>query len=73
MKRTLSLETCMDIFDWFDDDTNEYINHILLSKLDGEQRVRRTLPELRRRAAWLVRIHEGTKAAYPTELLNQPA
>lgn len=46
MKRTLSLETCMDIFDWFDDDTYEYINHILLSKLDGEQRVRRTLPEL---------------------------
>jgi hypothetical protein len=26
----LSLETCMDIFDWFDDNTFEYINHILL-------------------------------------------
>ena len=33
----LSLETCMDIFDWFDDSTFEYINHILTSKANGEQ------------------------------------
>ena len=25
----LDLYTCMDIFDWFDDSTFEYINHIL--------------------------------------------
>lgn len=28
----LDLYTCMDIFDWFDDNTFEYINHILTSK-----------------------------------------
>ena len=69
----LSLETCMDIFDWFDDSTFEYINHILLCKINGEERVKRTLPELRKRARWLLKIHRGTEGAYPEELLNQPA
>ena len=70
---TLSLETCMDIFDWFDDSSFEYINHILTCKVKGEERVRRTLPELRKRARWLLKIHRGTEGAYPEELLNQPA
>ena len=69
----LSLETCMDIFDWFDDSTFEYINHILTCKVNGEQRVKHALPELRKRARWLLRIHKGTESAYPEELLNQLA
>ena len=61
----LDLDTCMDIFDWFDDNTYEYLNHILLSKLDGEERIKRALPEIRKRAQWLLKIHRGTKCAYP--------
>ena len=68
----MSLDTCMDIFDWFDDNTFEYINHILLCKVDGEERVKRALPELRKHARWLLKLHRGTEAAYPEELLNQP-
>ena len=56
----LDLDTCMDIFDWFDDNTYEYLNHILLSKLDGEERIKRALPEIRKRALWLLKIHRGT-------------
>ena len=69
----VNLDTCMDIFDWFDDNTFEYINHILLCKVDGEERVKRALPELRKHARWLLKLHRGTEAAYPEELLNQPA
>ena len=69
----MSLDTCMDIFDWFDDNTFEYINHILLCKVDGEERVKRALPELRKHARWLLKLHRGTEAASPEELLNQPA
>ena len=69
----MSLDTCMDIFDWFDANTFEYINHILLCKVDGEERVKWALPELRKHARWLLKLHRGTEAAYPEELLNQPA
>jgi hypothetical protein len=69
----LSLETCMDIFDWFDDNTFEYINHILLCKVDGEERVKRALPALRKHARWLLNLHSGTEHAYPEQFLNQPA
>jgi hypothetical protein len=69
----LSLETCMDIFDWFDDNTFEYINHILLCKIDGEERVKRALPALRKHARWLLNLHSGTEHAYPEQFLNQPA
>ena len=69
----LSLETCMDIFEWFDDNTFEYINHILLCKVDGEERVKRALPALRKHARWLLNLHSGTEHAYPEQFLNQPA
>lgn len=69
----LDLDTCMDIFDWFDDNTFEYINHIMLSKVDGEARVKGTMPEIRKRARWLLKLHRGTDGAYPEQLLNQPA
>ena len=69
----LSLETCMDIFDCFDDNTFEYINHILLCKVDGEERVKRALPALRKHARWLLKLHSGTEHAYPEQFLNQPA
>ena len=69
----MSLDTCMDIFDWFDDNTFEYINHILLCKVDGEERGKRALPELRKHARRLLKLHRGTEAASPEELLNQPA
>ena len=35
--KTHTLAECMDVFDWFDDPTYEYIHHILLAKLDGEK------------------------------------
>ena len=41
------------------------LNHILLSKLDGEERIKRALPEIRKRAQWLLKIHRGTECAYP--------
>ena len=69
----MDLATCMDIFDWFDDELHEYISHILLSKLDGEARVQRALPSLREHADELLVAHRHTEAAYPKELLNQPA
>ena len=66
-------ETCMDIFDWFDDAAFEYLNHIILSKVDGEKRVRRALPELQKKARWLVALHRDTEGANPVEFLDQPA
>jgi len=68
-----TLSQCMDILDWFDDPLYEYLNHILLSKLDGEARVARALPDLIDHAEALLRSHAGTEAAYPAEFLNLPA
>lgn len=72
MKLT-TLPQCMGVLDWFDDPLFEYLNHVLLSKLDGEVRVARVLPDLIIHAEALVRAHTGTVAAYPAEFLNQPA
>lgn len=69
----LDLDTCMDIFDWFDDNSYEYLSHILISKIDGEERIKRAMPAIRKRARWLVKLHRGTECAYPEKLLNQPA
>ena len=71
--KTHTLAECMDVFDWFDDPTFEYINHILLSKIDGEARVTRALRTLCEQADALIASHEGTDAAYPEEFLNQTA
>lgn len=59
------LDTCMDIFDWFGTQEFEYLNHIMLSKLDGDQRVARAMPEIRKRARFLVKVHRGCEDAYP--------
>ena len=64
-QHTLSLGTCMDILDWFNDSYFDYINHILVSKLDGEERIRRTLPLISKHCAELIRVHANTPAAYP--------
>lgn len=72
MKITTFAE-CMDVFDWFDDDLYEYMYHIWISKLDADKRIARTLPHLVEHATRLIQTHIGTEAAYPTELLNQPA
>lgn len=72
-KHSVSLSQCMDIFDWFDDPLGEYVNHILLSKLDGEARVLRALPTLVEHAEALISAHIGTKAEYPRDFWNQPA
>ena|SRR5699024_2833466 len=72
MKR-MNIETLMDILDWFDDGLYDYLNHILLTKLDGEMRIRRAMPELRKYACSLVTAHRGTDCAYPEGLLNPPA
>lgn len=61
----MNIETLMDILDWFDDDLYDYINHILLCKLDGEERIRRAMPSLRKHARALVIAHRGTESAYP--------
>lgn len=65
MKKTLDLDTVMDIFDWFDSPNFELINNTLLTKVDGEERVRRALPAFRREARRLVRHYRNTEFAYP--------
>lgn len=64
MKR-MNLEALMDILDWFDDGLYDYIDHILLTKVDGAERVRQTMPQLRKYARELVAAHRGTENAYP--------
>lgn len=66
-----TLSQCMDIFVWFDDNLFDYLSHILLAKLDGEQRIQRALPNLIEHATDLIAAHKHTEAAYPTEFLNQ--
>ena len=69
----MNIETLIDILDWFDDGLYDYLNHILLTKLDGEARIRRAMPELRKYARSLVAAYRGTDRAYPEGLLNLPA
>ena len=64
-KNRLSFEICMDILDWFDDPYYDYLNHILIAKLDGEERVRGALPTISDYCMELVTAHEGTEIAYP--------
>ena len=65
MAARLDLATCMDIFDWFNDVSFEYLNHMLTSKANCAERVKHAMPEIRKRARWLVDVHKGTEAAYP--------
>ena len=69
----MNIEPLMDLLAWFDDGLYDYLNHILLTKLDGEARIRRAMPELRKYARSLVAAHRGTDRAYPEGLLNLPA
>ena len=69
----LDLYTCMDIFDWFDDTTFEYIDHILTSKANGEQRVRFAMPAIRAHARRLLNLHRDTESTYPEETLTKSA
>ena len=62
---TFDLDTCLDILDWFNDPDYSYINHILVSKLDGDERVNRALPLISKRCAELVQAHANTPKAYP--------
>ncbi|MGX8706007.1 MAG: hypothetical protein ACSW8J_05475 [bacterium] len=64
-QRTFRLETCLDILDWFNDPDFEYINHIFVSKLDGEERIRRALPLISKHCVELIRAYANTPAAYP--------
>ena len=64
----MDIDTLLDILDWFDDSLYDYIQHILLTKLDGEARVRRAMPSLRRHARALVAAHRGTDSAYPEKI-----
>ena len=45
----------------------------MLTKIDGDARVKRALPELRKRARKLLEAHRDTEQAYPETLLNQTA
>ena len=62
---TLSFEICMDILDWFDDPYYDYLNHILLAKLDGEQRIMGALTTISDYCRELIAANEGTEWAYP--------
>ena len=61
----LSIEACMDILDWFNDEYLDYLNHIMLAKLDGEKRIERALPSIREHCLKLVNAHRDTESAYP--------
>lgn len=69
----MTVEELMDILDWFDDCRYEYFEHIMLTKLDAEERIARAMPELCRHAEWLVNLHRGTDAAYPEDAHRIPA
>ena len=69
----MSFETLMDVLDWFDDSLYDYVNHILLSKLDGEERIRRAMLLLQRHAEELIAIHRDTECAYPEEPVSLSA
>ena len=70
MKKTLDLETVIDIFDWYGSPTFELVNNILLTKLNGEERVRRAMPILRREARKLLNRYKNTEFAYPNYPIN---
>ena len=61
----LSIEACMDILDWFNDECFDYLNHIMLAKLDGEKRIERALPIIREHCLELVNAQRDTESAYP--------
>ena len=65
-QHTLSLAACLDILDWFNDSHFDYINHILLAKLDGEEQVNRALPAISEYCLKLVEAHLSSDNAYPT-------
>ena len=68
MKTVYTLEKCLDILEWFGDVSFSHVAHALQVKIDGEERARKALPAMRRRAQWLVKIHAGTACAYPGRL-----
>ena len=41
----MNIETLMDILDWFDDGLYDYLDHILLTKPDGEARICRAMAD----------------------------
>ena len=61
----MDVQTCLDIFEWFSDTKFAYVAHIVANKADGEQRARHALPDMRKRAKWLLDTYSGTEAAYP--------
>ena len=56
----LSIEACMDILDWFNDECFDYLNHIMLAKLDGDKRVERALPSIAEYCLKLVNAYRDT-------------
>ena len=64
-QHTLSLGTCMDILDWFNDSYFDYINHILVAKLDGEELINRALPAISEYCLNLVDAYRSSDNAYP--------
>ena len=68
-----TVDQCMDVFDWFDDDRYGYIRHIWLSKTDAEARLSNAMPGLIREATQLVMAHRGQEDAYPEEAFKTTA
>ena len=69
----MSFETLMDVLDWFDDSLYDYVHHILLSNLDGEERISKAMPLLQRHAEELIASHRDTECAYPEETVSLSA
>ena len=65
MKHILSFEICMDILDWFNDSNLDYINHILIAKSDGEERINHAMDEISAYCRDLVETYSETDRAYP--------
>ena len=70
MKR-MNLEALMDILDWYDDGLYDYIDHILLTKVDGAERVRRTMPQLRKYTQESWSRHTGARKTPPLKASEQ--
>lgn len=68
-QKSLSIEQCIDILDWFSDEYYDYVYHNYMAKIDGDERIKRVLPELSDHCMELVRRHRDSENAYPEEKL----
>lgn len=63
-----TLDECMDVFEWFNDNRFEFARYIWLTKADAEERLKKELPAMRRQAEMLIKKHIGFEDAYPCSM-----